>query len=178
WFAQHSSEEHAAVARELRRVHVEDRAPWGRLAVVVRRQGSELSGLLRALDDAAIPRWLPERGLTALADPGPRPFVLALRWAARPEERSALVEPLLTSDAARIPPAVARGMLRSAAAAGGAPPEALTHTDGLTPDQARAGGELRDALEQAAKVADRSVMDAFSLLWRRLPCSARLVEEA
>jgi superfamily I DNA/RNA helicase len=178
WFAQHSSEEYASVARELRRIHVADGVPWGRLAIAVRRQGPELAGLLRALDDAGIPRWLPERGLSALADPGPRPFVLALRWAARTEERSGLVEPLLTSEAASIPPAVARGMLRSAAAAGEAPERALAHTDGLTAHQAEAVRDLRNALERAEEVAGRSVMDAFSALWRGLPCSARLVEES
>jgi superfamily I DNA/RNA helicase/RecB family exonuclease len=178
WYAQHSSEEHASLARELRRIHVQDGVPWSDLAVVVRRQGSELHGLLRVLDDAVIPRWMPERAITALADPAPRPYLLALRWAARPGERASLVEPLLISDATRIPPAMARGMLRGAATAGDPPEQALAHTAGLDPGQALAVQELRETLDQAEKVADRSVMDAFSLLWRRLPCSARLVDEA
>ena len=178
WFAAHSSEEHATLAHELRRIHVEEEVAWGRLAAVVRRQSGELGGLLRALDDAGIPHWMPERGLTALADPAPRPYVLALRWAARPGDRAALIEPLLTSEAARIPPAAARGMLRAAATSGQPPESALLHTDGLTPAQGAVVAELRDVLEQAEKLADRSVMDTFSLLWRRLPCSARLVEDA
>ena len=62
WVSAHSSEEHAAIARELRRVHVEDGVAWGDLAVVVRRQGAHLGNLLRALDDARIPRAVPERG--------------------------------------------------------------------------------------------------------------------
>ena len=39
WTAPHTSEEHAAIARELRRLHVEEGVPWNELAVVVRRQG-------------------------------------------------------------------------------------------------------------------------------------------
>ena len=54
WVAPHTSEEHAAVARELRRLHVEDGIAWGRLAVVVRRQGTHVGNLLRALDNAQI----------------------------------------------------------------------------------------------------------------------------
>src|SRR5207247_335033 len=52
----HTSEDHAAVARELRRIHVQEDVPWGELAVVVRREGSQTGGLLRALDDARVPR--------------------------------------------------------------------------------------------------------------------------
>ena len=52
WIAAHTSEEYAAVARELRRLHVDDGVAWGELAVVIRRQGSHVGGLLRALDDA------------------------------------------------------------------------------------------------------------------------------
>ena len=48
--------------------------------MVVRRQGAHLGGLLRALDDARIPRAVPERGLSLTAEPATRPFVLALRW--------------------------------------------------------------------------------------------------
>ena len=108
WSTTHTSEEHAAVARELRRVHVEERVPWGELAVVVRRQGSHLGGLLRALDDAGIPRTVPEQGPSLLAEPSTYPFVLAFRWLARPHERAGLVEPLLVSDLAGLSPAAAR----------------------------------------------------------------------
>ena len=65
WVAPHASEEHAAIARELRRLHVEHGVGWNDMAVVVRRQGANLGGLLRALDDARIPRAMPERGLVA-----------------------------------------------------------------------------------------------------------------
>ncbi len=176
--APHESEELAATTRALRRFHVEEGVPWGRMAVVVRRQGGHVGGLLRALDDAGIPRWTPERGLSLLSEPATYPLVLALRWLARPEERASLVEPLLTSDLARIPPAVARGMVRAAQHDGQGAEEALGRVEGLDQDQAAEVGGLRGALAQAADDAGRSVLDAFSILWRRLPSSRRLVEAA
>ena len=176
--APHESEELAAATRSLRRLHVDEEVPWGRMAVVVRRHGAHVGGLLRALDDAGIPRWTPERGLSLLAEPATFPLVLALRWLARPQERAALVEPLLTSDLARIPPAVARGMARASQQAGEPPEDALAHTEGLDAAQAGAVGDLRKLLAEAGTVADRSVLDAFSILWRDLPSSRRLVDRA
>jgi superfamily I DNA/RNA helicase/RecB family exonuclease len=178
WFSPHTSEEHAAVARELRRIHIEEHVPWRDLAVAVRRQDVALGGLLRALDDAGVPRSTPEGGLSLVADPATHPFVLALRWLARPGERDGLIEPLLTSDLSRLSPAAARGLLRAAAANGQPPAAALERDDGLEPHEAGAMAALRRALDAAGKVAHRSVLDAFSELWRRLPYSRRLVDEA
>src|SRR5213592_4142987 len=99
WIAPHTSEEHAAVARELRRLHVEEGVAWSDLAVVVRRQGAHVGNLLRALDDAQVPRVVPEGRLSLGAAPSTHPYVLALRWlVAGGPERDELVEPLLTSD--------------------------------------------------------------------------------
>ena len=115
WVAPHASEEHAAVARELRRLHVEHDVAWNDMAVVVRRQGAHLGGLLRALDDARIPRAMPERGLSLTAEPATRPYVLALRWLVADEPaREALIEQLLVSDVVGLSPAAARGLLRAA----------------------------------------------------------------
>ena len=80
WLAPHTSEEHAAIARELRRLHVEEGVPWNELAVVVRRQGAHVGSLLRALDDSGVPRALPESGMALTAEPATFPYVLALRW--------------------------------------------------------------------------------------------------
>src|SRR5436309_4225689 len=97
WVAPHTSEEHAAIARELRRLNVEDGVAWNQLAVVVRRQGAHVGNLLRALDDARIPRAVPERGVSLTAQAATYPYVLALRWlVAGGPERDELVEPLLT----------------------------------------------------------------------------------
>jgi superfamily I DNA/RNA helicase/RecB family exonuclease len=178
WCATHTSEEHASIARELRRLHVEDGVAWGDLAVVVRRQGSHVGGLLRALDDARVPRTLPEGGLSLTTEPATYPFVLALRWLAGRTDKAELIEPVLTSDLARLSPAVARGLMRVAQARAGSVVAALEHTEGLSPDEAASVSALRETLERALAVADRSVTDAFKILWNELACSARLVTAA
>ncbi len=176
WSTPHTSEETSAVAREVRRIHVEDGVPWGDLAVVVRRESSHVAGLLRALDDARVPRTTPEGGLSLLAEPATFPFVLALRWLARPQDRDGLAESILTSELVRLSPAAARGLVRVALAEDQPPSAALRRTDGLTPEEASELRFLSVVLGEAEAVAGRSVLDAFSILWRRLPYARRLVE--
>jgi superfamily I DNA/RNA helicase len=177
WHAAHTSEEHAALARELRRLHVEEDVPWASLAVVVRRQGAHLGGLLRALDDARVPRAVPERGLSLGAEPATFPYVLALRWIAATEanERADLIESVLTSDLVRLSPAVARGLMRVAQTNAGSAALALEQTEGLAAKEAEEVAGVRSVLDAASAVADRSVLDAFAILWRDLPSSKRLV---
>lgn len=175
WCSPHTSEEHRGVARELQRVHVEEGVPWRELAVVVRRQGPHLGGLLRELDDAGIPREVPEGGLALGAEPATVAYVLALRWIAHPAERDDLIEPVLTSELGGISPAIARGLVRAARAVGDAPADALSATEGLLPDEIARLADLRAVLEDAERAAAGSVLDAFALLWRRLPYSARVV---
>jgi superfamily I DNA/RNA helicase/RecB family exonuclease len=174
WAGLHSSEEHATIARELRRVHVEEGVAWRELAVIVRRGGAETAGLLRALDNAGVPNVVPETRLALQTQPAIFPYVLALRWLAAPDQRDGLIEAVLTSDLAGLSPAGARGLLRAAAAAGRSGAAALEFDEGLSPEEASALGTLRDVLARAGEA--RSVLDAFSLLWRELPCSRRLVE--
>ena len=174
WFAPHTSEEHAAIARELRRIHVEDGVPWSKLAVIVRRQGSHLGGLLRTLDDAGVPRATPETGLRIIAEPSTYPYVLAFRWLVRAHERDGLIESLLTSELAGLSPAAARGLIRAARAEGHSPAEALSRTDTLDVVERERVVTLRDLLERAERLVG-SVVDTFSLLWRELPASRRLV---
>src|SRR5439155_5234172 len=92
WYSAHSSEEHAAIATELRRVHAQEQVPWSDLAVVVRRQGSDLPSVLRALDDAGIPRSAPDGGVALSTEAATSPYLLALRWLVSPEERGGMVE--------------------------------------------------------------------------------------
>jgi superfamily I DNA/RNA helicase/RecB family exonuclease len=178
WTAAHASEEHRAIARELRRIHVEDGVAWNDLAVVVRRQSADLDALLRALDDARIPRDASDPGLSPGTAPGTRPFVLGLRWiVAGPEERNQLAEGLLTSELGGIPPASARALLRMARARALVPAKALEIEDGLTVEERASLAALRDAFG-AAEAVSSSAEDAIRALWHRLPHSARLVEAA
>ena len=175
--AAHTSEEYAAVARELRRLHVEDGVAWSDLAVVVRRHGPHVGGLVRALDDARIPRAAPEGGVSLAQEPASRPYVLALRWlVATADERVDLIEPLLTSDLVRLSPAAARGLLRVAHVRTGSIGRAMEFTDGLTAHEAEHVEEVRAVFDRAAEAADRSVLDTFATLWRELPSSRRLVD--
>ena len=177
WRAGHVSEQHAAVARELRRLHVDDRVPWRELAVVVRRHGPRVEGLLRALDDAHVPRRTADAGSPA-AVPATRPFVLALKWlVAGPQERDSLIEPVLTSELGRLSPASVRALLRLARAHGRPPRDALAMHDLAEPEDAEALTALGGVLARAEAVA-ASVLDAFRVLWLELPFAADLVERA
>lgn len=178
WAGPHTSEENAAVAREVRRIHVEDGVPWPEIAVVVRRDQGRVGGLLRALDDAGVPRTTSQNGVSLLAEPATFPFGLALKWLVRPEERDGLVESILTSDLARLSPAAARGAVRTATASGLAAQAALEVGEGLSAPESAEVAALRAALTEAEPVAGRSVLDAFRVLWARLPYARRLVEAA
>jgi superfamily I DNA/RNA helicase/RecB family exonuclease len=179
WIAPHTSEEHGAVARELRRLHVDEAVPWRELAVVVRRQGAHVGNLLRALDDAQVPRVVPERGLSLGAAAATHPYVLALRWlVADAPAREELIEPMLTSDVVGLSPVAARGLIRRAKVEGRNAGEALEITEGLDPAEADAIVAARETLAKAALFSGMSVQDAFRVLWEELPCSARLVAAA
>ena len=176
WVAPHTSEEHAAIARELRRRHVEDGVEWSDLAVVLRRQGAHLGGLLRSLDDAHVPRAVPERGLSLTAEPATFPYVLALRWlVADLAKREELIEQVLTSDVVGLSAATAAGTAARGARGtrihrGRARCHRHPH-----PEEASVLTAARDALAKAALFAGMSVQDAFRVLWEDLPCSRRLV---
>ncbi len=174
---RHVSEEHAGVARELSRIHVEEGVAWNQLAVVVRRQSAHLAGLLRALDDAGVPRHAPESGFSLAAEPATWPYILALQWIAQPERRDELAEPVLTSELGGVSPASARGLLRATRTAGGKPADVFAATGTLSPNEAETLARLRATLERAETVSG-SVLDAFRTLWRELDCSARIVSEA
>jgi superfamily I DNA/RNA helicase len=179
WVAPHSSEEHASIARELRRLHVDDGVAWGDLAVVVRRQGPHVAGILRALDDARVPRAIPERGLTLTSEPAALPYLLALRWLVADEaRRSELIEPLLTSEVVGLSPATARGLLRTAQHEKGSISRALEITEGLTAEESESVRAADATLAKASLFAGMSVQDAFKVLWFDLSCSKRIAEEA
>lgn len=169
------SEEARMIARELRRIHVQEEVTWGDMAVVVRRQGSMFEGLLRALDDADIPRNTTETWTSLTAEPVTAPYVLALRWLGRPQERAALVEAVLTSDLAGLSPAAARGLMRAAQMKNLMPVDALGLDDGLTAQETAALTTLASVLQQGETAADRSVTEAFQVLWKGLPCSAAMI---
>jgi superfamily I DNA/RNA helicase len=178
WRLPHTSEEHAAVARELRRIHVTEAIPWNELAVVVRRNGPHIGGLVRALDDAGIPRSQAGAGLSASTAPATFPYILALRWVvADAGRRDDMVESVLTSELGGISPAAARSLLRLTRAGGHPPAHALEIDEGLADPERSALADLRGILRQASE-RRRSVLDAFRALWQGLSYSRRLVAAA
>ncbi|MFM8999678.1 MAG: UvrD-helicase domain-containing protein, partial [Actinomycetota bacterium] len=177
WHAPHVADEHRAIARELRRIHVEDGVAWRDLAVVVRRQGANLASVVRALDDARIPHHVPEGGVTFATESATWPYTIALAWIADPDRRDDLVDALLTSRLAGLSPGAARGLVRAARRNGAPPAGALDRRDGLTADETASLDRLRGALAEAASHAD-NVADAFTALWHGLDLSAALVAEA
>jgi superfamily I DNA/RNA helicase/RecB family exonuclease len=178
WHAPHVSEEHAAVARELRRIHVGDGVPWNELAVVVRRFDAHAAGMRRALEDARVP-FRSDAAPAPGSVPATRPFVLALRWiVASPEQRDAWIEPLLTSDLGALSPAAARTFLRAVRAFRVERRDALERLDLLDDPAAAPPLEaLREVLADATSLRG-SVLDAFRELWHRLPYPAELVASA
>jgi superfamily I DNA/RNA helicase len=177
WRAPHVSEEHAAVARELRRLHVLEHVAWRDLAVVVRREGSHAEGLRRALDDAGVPRVTSESGSPSTV-PATRPFILALEWiVASDDARDRLAEPLLTSELGRLSPASARALLRLVRAHGGRPADVLFLFELVNGEDSVAIAEIGGILERAADKRS-SVLDAFGVLWSELPYSQDLVRQA
>ena len=177
WRTTHPSEEHAAIAHELRRIHVEDDVTWRDLAVVVRRKGPALASVVRALEDARVPHHVPEGGVTFTTEPSTWPYVLALAWIADPARRDELVSAVLTSRLAGLSPAAVRGLLRAARARGLTPADAIDERTGLSAEEARSLDLLADALTEATARAD-NVADAFMALWRALPVSATIVGAA
>lgn len=176
--AVHTAEEHQMVARELRRIHIEEGIRWNDLAVIVRRGGSPFHGLLRALDDAGVPRRAAETWTSLAAEPATMPYVLALRWLAHPDRRDGMVESLLTSELAGLSPAAARGLIRAARAQGLPRADALALDEGLTADETGRLVDLRAVLDEAVATAGTSVIDTFRVLWTGLACSRTLVAEA
>jgi hypothetical protein len=68
--------------------------------------------------------------------------------------------------------------MRAAQAVEGTVGAALDHTEGLTQAEAAEIDVVREVLEHAATVADRSVLETFRILWQDLPYSSRLVADA
>lgn len=176
WVTAHPAEEHAAIARELRRIHAAGGVRWRDLAVVGRRQGPNLASVVRALDEARVPRYVPEGGVAFSTEPATLPYVLALTWIARPTLRDELVASVLTSRLGGLSAASARGLLRAARRDGAPPADALRRRTGLAADEAAILDRTVAALD-AASASTGNVGDAFTALWRGLDHSSRLVAE-
>jgi superfamily I DNA/RNA helicase/RecB family exonuclease len=102
--ADTQAQEAAVVADTLRRAHLADGVPWGRMAVLVRSAQRQGGTLCRALTAAGVPVTVAGDELPLPDEPGVRPFLTLLRCALAPgrldEETAAelLTGPLGQSD--------------------------------------------------------------------------------
>jgi superfamily I DNA/RNA helicase/RecB family exonuclease len=83
--ADTQAQEAAAVADTLRRAHLADGVPWGRMAVLVRSAQRQVQALRRALAAAGVPVTVAGDELPLPDEPGVRPLLTLLRCAARPD---------------------------------------------------------------------------------------------
>ena len=180
WIAPHTSEEHAAIARELRRLHVEEGVPWNELAVVVRRQGAHVGSLLRALDDAGVPARAPRERHGAHRRAGDVPVRAGAPVADR-RRRGARAAHRVRADV-RSGAALARcGARADARRAGdrrhgrcGARAHRWTHAcRGVGGRDGARGADAGRRPSPIGRCSTRSV-----ILWQDLPYSARLVADA
>ncbi len=140
--ADTQTQEAALVADTLRRAHLADGVPWGRMAVLVRSAQRQVPVLRRALAAAGVPVTVAGDELPLPAEPGVRPLLTLLRCALRPErldEETAaelLTGPLGQTDAL--------GLRKLRRALGGTSPRAaLTDPRLLIPVSDRIAGPAR-----------------------------------
>jgi ATP-dependent exoDNAse (exonuclease V) beta subunit len=84
--ADTQAQEAAFVADTLRRAHLADGVPWGRMAVLVRSAQHQVPVLRRALVAAGVPVTVAGDELPLPDEPGVRPLLTLLRCALRPEK--------------------------------------------------------------------------------------------
>ncbi|HVT66810.1 MAG TPA: ATP-dependent DNA helicase [Trebonia sp.] len=83
--ADTQAQEASVVADTLRRAHLADGVPWGRMAVLVRSAQRQVPALRRALSAAGVPVTVAGDELPLPDEPGVRPLLLLLRCAVQPE---------------------------------------------------------------------------------------------
>jgi superfamily I DNA/RNA helicase/RecB family exonuclease len=83
--ADTQAQEAAVVADTLRRAHLADGVPWGRMAVLVRSAQRQVPSLRRALAAAGVPVTVAGDELPLPDEPGVRPLLTLLRCAVQPD---------------------------------------------------------------------------------------------
>ncbi|MFB9250832.1 ATP-dependent helicase [Sphaerisporangium melleum] len=148
--ADSESQEAAVVADTLRRAHLLDGVPWGRMAVLVRSASRQVPMLRRALLTAGVPVVVAGDEVPLVREPGVRPLIDVLRVALRPRTLDvATVEDLLTGPVGGTDPIGVRRLRRALRAAELA---ATAESEGMPSAPARSSDELllaavRDARE-------------------------------
>ncbi|WP_285617757.1 ATP-dependent DNA helicase [Kineosporia sp. NBRC 101677] len=170
--------EGAYIAQYLRRLHLEQKLPWSRMAVVV-RSTKATSALRRALGSAGVPVAIPTAEVPVRDEIAVVPLRLALRCALRPAELTADVAGDLLTSPIGGADAIAVRRLRQAlrseeiAAGGGRASDALlvqalaepVHLAGLEPRISAPARRVAAVLAAGREAAARPDASPETVLW-------------
>ena len=161
-----ASNEAEWIASELQRVHLRDRIPYQRMAVVVRSKRRFLPELSRALDRRRIPHDPPDARL--VDHPAIRPVLDLVAAVTRPEpEKSAALRRVLLGPMVGLTLSAARDLERTSLRDGW-----LAAIGGVGPAAALLG-----FLTNTTWADEMPAADGFWELWTRLPHFERVVNE-
>ena len=173
----HPGEEAEAIVDAIVTARVNDGVAWGDIAVLVRRIGVFVATLRQVLMRASVPHVVVDEGALLAEEPAVRPVVDAIRFAVRPSERDALLEPLLLSPIAGLDPYGVRRLRREARLRGVTLAALVDEPGELPADLAAAVGELRSVIDAIVeRAADLPPDELFFHVWQRLRYAGELVQ--
>jgi superfamily I DNA/RNA helicase/CRISPR/Cas system-associated exonuclease Cas4 (RecB family) len=163
----HPGEEAEAVAHELLRFRVEEDVRWSRMAVILRRYGSYLTGLRHTLARHGIPFVVIAEEAAVASEPANRSVIDFLRLAFRPERREELLEPVLGSPLGGLDPHQLRRLRRLARTKEMSVLQLVTESSDTLPSELRDPVErFRRLIDDAPRIADERGPDGlFFWLW-------------
>ena len=152
--ADTQAQEAAVVADTLRRAHLADGVPWGRMAVLVRSAQRQVPALRRALTAAGVPVTVAGDELPLPDEPGVRPLLTLLRCALNPARLDDETAAELLTGAAR--PDRQPGPAEAEAGAWRRAPRRGAHRSAAAAPGQRPGGRARVAGGQPADSGRRA----------------------
>ncbi len=180
--ADTQAQEAAVVADTLRRAHLADGVPWGRMAVLVRSAQRQVPSLRRALAPAGVPVTVAGDELPLPDEPGVRPLLTLLRCAVQPDrlDEETAVE-LLTGPLGQTDTLGLRKLRR--ALDGATLREALTDPRGLHAVSDRVAAPARRVAALLAVAAERldaggSAEDVLWAVWDASGLAAQWEQQA
>jgi superfamily I DNA/RNA helicase/CRISPR/Cas system-associated exonuclease Cas4 (RecB family) len=163
----HPGEEAEAVAHELLRFRVEEDVRWSRMAVILRRYGSYLTGLRHTLARHGIPFVVIAEEAAVASEPANRPVIDFLRLVFRPGRREELIEPVLGSPIGGLDPHQLRRLRRVARTKEMTVLQLVTENSAELPPELRTPVErFRRLMHEAPRIADERGPDGlFFWFW-------------
>ena len=176
WLFDHRTDEADAIARECRRLHVREATPYGEIAVLVRRFGSNVRALGRAFERAQVPYIVVGENRPLVNEPSLIPMLELARAALRAPDRDELLPTILSSPVVGLDPYEVRTLHREARVAGTTLAGLLAAPAGLSERLERALSTLRGLLDEIARLdATGRPDEVFWFMWERLDYFRALV---